>query len=68
MVSRPEIQKFHSAIIDMNAKEGYFVTTDYFSGPASNYVLDKTIRLVDLPRLLDLIEEVKHDFDIPHAR
>jgi HJR/Mrr/RecB family endonuclease len=58
-VSRPEIQKFHSALIDMNAKEGYFVTTGYFTQPAMTYSIDKPIKLIDLPRLIELIEETK---------
>lgn len=57
-VTRPDIQKFHSAIMDMNAKEGLYVTTGYFTVPAIKYVLDKPITLIDLPRLLDLIEDV----------
>ncbi|MBS4192774.1 restriction endonuclease [Bacillus sp. FJAT-49705] len=58
-VSRPEIQKFHSALIDMNAKEGYFVTTGYFTQPAMTYSIDKPIKLIDLPRLIEFIEEAK---------
>ncbi|WP_066309219.1 restriction endonuclease [Bacillus sp. FJAT-29814] len=57
-VTRPDIQKFHSAIMDMEAKEGLYVTTGYFTAPAIKYVLDKPIILIDLPRLLDLIEDV----------
>ncbi|MBT2606384.1 restriction endonuclease [Bacillus sp. ISL-53] len=56
-VTRPDIQKFHSAIIDMNAKEGFYVTTGYFTVPAIEYVLNKPIILIDLPKLLDLIED-----------
>lgn len=58
-VSRPEIQKFHSAVMDMAAKEGYFVTTSFFTQPASTYSLNKPIKLIDLPRLNELIEEAK---------
>jgi restriction endonuclease Mrr len=60
-VTRPDVQKFHSAIIDMNAIEGYFVTTGQFTKPAIEYVKDKPIHLIDLPKLLDLIEEIKGD-------
>jgi len=56
-IGRPEIQKFHSAILDMNAKEGYFVTSSYFTSTAVEYCLDKPIRLIDLPRLLELMDE-----------
>ncbi|MFE4523720.1 restriction endonuclease [Cytobacillus firmus] len=58
-VSRPAIQKFHSALLDMGAKEGFFVTTSFFTQPASTYSLNKPIKLVDLPRLIELIEEAK---------
>ncbi|WP_227936441.1 restriction endonuclease [Alkalihalobacillus deserti] len=58
-VSRPDIQKFHSAIIDMNAKEGFFVTTGYFTQPALEYIVDKPISAIDLPRLLNIIEEIR---------
>lgn len=58
-VTRPDIQKFHSAIIDMNAKEGFFVTTGYFTQPAMEYIVDKPIRAIDLPRLMDIIVEIK---------
>ncbi|WP_052342821.1 restriction endonuclease [Bacillus sp. EB01] len=58
-ISRPDIQKFHSALIDMNAKEGYFVTTGYFTEPAMKYCIDKPIKLIDLPRLMELIEETR---------
>ncbi|PWW26636.1 restriction system protein [Cytobacillus oceanisediminis] len=58
-VSRPEIQKFHSALMDMDAKEGFFITTSYFTQPASTYSINKPIKLVDLPRLIELIEEAK---------
>lgn len=58
-VTRPDVQKFHSALIDMNAKEGYYVTTGRFTKPAEEYVLDKPIHLIDESKLLDLIEELR---------
>jgi HJR/Mrr/RecB family endonuclease len=58
-VTRPDVQKFHSAIMDMNAKEGYYVTTGYFTKPAMDYVLNKPIRLVDLPRLMEMVEDTR---------
>jgi HJR/Mrr/RecB family endonuclease len=58
-VTRPDVQKFHSAIIDMNAIEGYFVTTGQFTKPATEYVTNKPIHLIDLPKLLDVIDEIK---------
>jgi HJR/Mrr/RecB family endonuclease len=60
-VTRPDVQKFHSAVIDMKATEGYFVTTGQFTKPAIEYVTDKPIHLIDLLKLLDLIEEIKGD-------
>jgi HJR/Mrr/RecB family endonuclease len=57
-VSRPDIQKFHSAIMDTKAQEGFYVTTGYFTQPAIEYALDKPIQLIDLPRLLEMIEEI----------
>ena len=58
-VSRPAIQKFHSALIDMNAKEGFFVTTSYFTQPAMDYTLNKPIRLIAIPLLIEMIEDTK---------
>jgi HJR/Mrr/RecB family endonuclease len=59
-VSRPAIQKFHSALMDMDAKEGFFVTTSFFTQPASAYCINKPIKLIDLPRLIELITEVRN--------
>ncbi|WP_164985288.1 restriction endonuclease [Ammoniphilus sp. CFH 90114] len=56
-VTRPDVQKFHSALIDMNAKEGFYITIGNFTKPAVDYVLDKPIHLIDGHRLLSLIEE-----------
>ncbi|OAS21464.1 hypothetical protein A8708_31500 [Paenibacillus oryzisoli] len=57
-VGRPEIQKFHSAIIDERAKEGFYITTGNFTNPAIDYVKDKPIRLINGNHLLKLIDEV----------
>ncbi|MGM0852604.1 MAG: restriction endonuclease [Bacillota bacterium] len=59
-VSRPDIQKFHSALIDTNANEGLFVTTSYFTEPAMKYTVDKPIKLININRLMEMIEDVKH--------
>lgn len=56
--TRPQIQKFHSAIIDCKADKGYFITTGEFTAKASSYVLDKPIDLIDGDRLIRLIEEI----------
>lgn len=58
-VSVTAIQKFHSAVIDCKAKEGFFVTTSFFTQPAMNYCRDKPIKLVDLPRLMEMIHDAK---------
>lgn len=56
--TRPQIQKFHSAIIDCKADKGYFITTGEFTSQASSYVLDKPIELINGHRLIRLIEEI----------
>jgi HJR/Mrr/RecB family endonuclease len=58
-VSRPDIQKFHSALIDTNANEGFFITTSYFTEPAMKYTVDKPIKLININRLMEMIEDVK---------
>ncbi|MFI8577548.1 restriction endonuclease [Rossellomorea aquimaris] len=58
-VSRPDIQKFHSALLDTNAIEGFFVTTSYFTEPAMKYTVDKPIKLININRLMEMIEDVK---------
>ncbi|MEN1969850.1 restriction endonuclease [Lentibacillus sp. N15] len=56
-VTRPDIQKFHSAMVDCNAERGYFVTTGEFTNQAITYVLDKSITLINGKKLICLIEE-----------
>lgn len=56
-VTRPDIQKFHSAIIDCKAERGYFITTSDFTNQAISYVLDKPIKLINGIQLIHLIEE-----------
>nr|WP_318506109.1 restriction endonuclease [Bacillus sp. T3] len=55
-VTRPEIQKFHSAIIDMKAKKGFFVTTGEFTKTAIEYSNDKHIELINGNSLLSLLQ------------
>ncbi|WP_176330250.1 restriction endonuclease [Oceanobacillus rekensis] len=62
-VTRPQIQKFHSAIIDCKAEKGYFVTTGEFTKHAISYVLDKPIILVNGSRLVEIIEEATKKLD-----
>ncbi|OXT17198.1 hypothetical protein B9K06_12630 [Bacillus sp. OG2] len=57
-VTRPDIQKFHSAIIDYKATKGYFVTTGDFTKPAIEYCKDKKIELISGKELVILLEEV----------
>ncbi len=56
-VSRPEIQKFHSAILDERAKFGYFVTTSDFTQGCKDYqfVRNEKIRLIGEFELSKLI-------------
>lgn len=56
-ITRPDIQKFHSAIIDCKAESGYFITTSDFTDQAISYVLDKPIKLINGIQLIRLIEE-----------
>lgn len=56
-VTRPDIQKFHSAIIDCKAEKGYFITTGEFTLQAKNYALDKPIILVNGEKLIEMIED-----------
>jgi len=60
-VTRPHIQKFHSAIIDTYADLGFFVTTAEFTSQAMAYVKDKPIILIDGNMLVRLIEETIMD-------
>ncbi|MFE4525761.1 restriction endonuclease [Cytobacillus firmus] len=56
-VTRPDIQKFHSAILDTKAQKGYFVTTGEFTKPAVAYCEDKPIELINGEQLVKLIME-----------
>lgn len=44
---RPEIQKFHSAIVHDEAEGGFFVTTGRFTDTAKLFTHDKNIELID---------------------
>lgn len=56
-VRRPDIQKFHSAIIETNAKEGFFITTGEFTKQARECAKDKPIHTINGEKLMDLIGE-----------
>ncbi|WP_085522681.1 restriction endonuclease [Tuberibacillus sp. Marseille-P3662] len=63
-VTRPQVQQFHSAVIDSKAKEGFFVTINDFTGKAYSYMLDKPIHLINGNQLLNMIEKfTKHTFE-----
>jgi HJR/Mrr/RecB family endonuclease len=57
LVGRPEVQKFHSALITENAQLGFFVTTSGFSKGAEEYVkkYKLPIELIDMKHLSSLI-------------
>jgi restriction system protein len=56
-VGRPDIQKFHSAIMECSAKEGFFITTGEFTKQALECASDKPIQTFNGERLLSLIEQ-----------
>lgn len=55
-VGRPVVQKLHSAVVTLPAKQGMLLTTGYFPKSSRDYVakLKQPIELVDLPKLKDL--------------
>lgn len=57
-VSRPMIQKLHSAMIDCEANEAIFVTTSEFTEPAIKYAEKFKIKTLDGKELVRLIERV----------
>lgn len=67
-VSRPDIQKFHSAMIGCKAEKGYYITTSEFTNHAISYVLDKPITLINGIKLINIVQDValnKFDSDNP---
>ncbi|WP_052087724.1 restriction endonuclease [Paenibacillus wynnii] len=56
-VGRPDIQKFHSAIMECSAQEGFFITTGEFSKQALECASDKPIQTFNGERLMSLIEQ-----------
>ncbi|EOO25032.1 hypothetical protein ICM_05980 [Bacillus cereus BAG1X2-3] len=54
-IGRPYIQKLHSAIIDGEAKGGYFVTLSHFNENAQQYAANKNIELIDGNDLIDML-------------
>jgi restriction system protein len=54
---RPDIQKFHSAIISDRAKGGFFVTSGSFSKAATAFAPGACVELVDGQRLIRMFAE-----------
>lgn len=66
-VTRPDIQKFHSALIDSKAAKGFFITTGEFTKPAIDYCKEIEIELINgedlITQLESLIKNVKQDVE-----
>lgn len=63
LIGRPDIQKFHSAILTepgITAKIGFFVTTSSFSRAAMHHVQENNvpITLIDGTRLVQMMDEL----------
>ncbi|WP_307584751.1 restriction endonuclease [Paenibacillus wynnii] len=56
-VGRPDIQKFHSAIIECGAIEGFYITTGEYTKQALECAENKSILTVNGEQLLNLIEQ-----------
>ena len=56
-VGRPELQKFHSAIIDDKADTGLFVTTGKFTDTAYRFAEDKNMELINGEALINYFRE-----------
>jgi len=54
-IGRPDIQKFHSALVDANAVGGYFVTLSNFNKNARQYAANKNIELIDGDKLIHMM-------------
>lgn len=58
---RPELQKFHSAIVSDRARRGFFITTGRFSKGAREFAKTVPIDLVDGSQLLKFMYDSKCD-------
>jgi len=60
-VDKDEIMKFQAAVLRERAEKGLFLTTSTFTRPAKDEAMKgaKEIELIDLQRLIDLIESMK---------
>jgi HJR/Mrr/RecB family endonuclease len=61
VVGRPELQKFHSAIMSDQAKLGFFVTTGTFSEGAIEFATTVPIKIIDGNELIRLMFQSKSD-------
>jgi restriction system protein len=66
-VGRPDIQKFHSAVVDYDADGGFIVTTSHFSPGATRYAKRNGITLIDSKHLSDLYESA-YPSSLEHTR
>lgn len=57
-VTRPDIQKFHSAIIDCNANKGFFITTGEFTKEAIKYAEGKPMTLINGEKLIGISKTI----------
>jgi len=57
---RPDLQKFHSAIISDKAKRGFFVTTGRFTSGAVEFAATAPINLIDADELQRLMFKSLH--------
>ncbi len=60
-VDKDEIMKFQAAVLRERAEKGLFLTTSSFTRPAKDEAMKgaKEIELIDLQRLIDLLETMK---------
>jgi hypothetical protein len=58
---RPDLQKFHSAVMSEPAKLGYFVTTGTFSESAIKFATGVPLELIGSDKLIRLMFESKAD-------
>jgi len=56
---RPELQKFHSALISENARKGFFVTTGNFSRDAVKFAKSAQIELINGNKLIKYLIDSK---------
>ncbi|WP_052659377.1 restriction endonuclease [Bacillus alveayuensis] len=60
-VTRPDVQKFHSALMDCHATKGYYVTTGEFTQPARDYCADKPIDLINGEKLVKMLRSIVNE-------